>query len=312
MEEIIIARRLSFYNLMEDLAEELVQELLVQHGRFREGGKINLFKLGDVVWKDQFRFTHAEVEELVVVLDLPTEIKLAWPSRLCDVEMQFGWERSHFSRITHVTASFLLQQWKHLLHFDPTRLTREKLSSFAQAINAKGAPTNSPDGLIIHMYGPVDGRRHDETVYKESGLAELLDKHFWTPNGDALFIYRDPAYTVAAHVMSPFKGPAVSRQERAFNTAMSQIRTPVEWLFKEILLSPCGLFYLVAILCNAHTILHHPQIPQYFAYPPPSLQEYFTGGPIDDAELDKWCLDSMWGEAAEEEVEEERLDEEEG
>ncbi|KIJ55884.1 hypothetical protein M422DRAFT_150486, partial [Sphaerobolus stellatus SS14] len=165
--------------------------------------------------------------------------RLAWPSRLCNVEMQFGWERSRFSQITHITASFLLQQWKHLLHFNPTHLTREKLSSFAQAINSKGAPINciaalidgtlqknarpvqnrclvyngwkqmhclkyhaviAPDGLIIHMYGPVDGRRHDETVYKESGLAELLDKHFWTPNDDALFIYRDPAYTTAAHV----------------------------------------------------------------------------------------------------------------
>ena len=110
-----------------------------------------------------------------------------------------------------------------------TTYTR-KLESFAQAIHAKGAPldciaaiidgtlqTNarsvrnqrlvyngwkrfhclkyhvliSPDGLIIHVYGPVAGRRQDQTVYKESGLAAILDKHFWTPDGHPLFIYGD-------------------------------------------------------------------------------------------------------------------------
>ncbi|KIJ42138.1 hypothetical protein M422DRAFT_171553 [Sphaerobolus stellatus SS14] len=286
--------------------------------------------------------------------------RLAFPARLVDVEMQFGWEKTRYSRMTHLTASFLWQRWKHLLRFDPTRLTHEKLSSFAQSFKDKGAPMDciaalidgtlqknarpvrnqrlvyngwkrihclkyhaviSPDGLVIHMHGPVDGRRHDETVYKESGLANLLDKHFWTRDGRPLFIYGDPAYSVGAHVMSPFKGPFISREEQAFNTKMSRIREPVEWLFKEvtqqftlldfsrsqkILLTPCGLFYLVAILlCNAHTILHYPQIPQYFACPPPSLQEYFTGGPIDDEELDKWCLDSIWDEIEVEEGEEE-------
>ncbi|KIJ31630.1 hypothetical protein M422DRAFT_98767, partial [Sphaerobolus stellatus SS14] len=255
--------------------------------------------------------------------------RLAFPSRLADVEMQFGWERSRFSRITHLTARFLWQRWKHLLRFDPTRLTREKLTNFAKAFKSKGAPLHcvaalidgtlqknarpvrnqrlvyngwkrmhclkyhavvSPDGLVIHVYGLVDGRRHDETVYKESGLSAILDKHFWTPDGNPLFIYGDPAYTVSAHIMSPFKGPVITPEEQAFNSAMSRVREPVEWLFKEvtqqftlldfsgsqkILLTPCGLFYLVAILlCNAHTILHHPQIPQYFACPPPSLHEY--------------------------------------
>ncbi|KIJ52003.1 hypothetical protein M422DRAFT_157204, partial [Sphaerobolus stellatus SS14] len=317
------------------------------------------------------RFTRAKIEELVDVLDLPAVIvcsksrikedritalcmllrRLAFPSRLVDVEMQFGWEKSRFSRITRITAGILWQRWKHLLWFDPTHLTRDKLSSFAQALKTKGAPMDciaalidgtlqkntrpvrnqclvyngwkrihclkyhaviSPDGLVIHLYGPVDGRRHDETVYKESGLEDLLDKHFWTHDGRPLFIYGDPAYSVSAHVMSPFKEPITSADKRTFNTRMSHIREPVEWIFKEvtqqfqlldfsrsqkILLTPCSLFYLVAILlCNAHTILHYPQIPQYFACPPPSLQEYFTGGPVDDEELDSWCLDSIWDE----------------
>lgn len=170
----------------------------------------------------------------------------------------------------------------------------------------------SPDSLIIHVYGLVDGCRHDETVFKESGLAALLEKHFWTPDNHPLFIYDNPAYSVSTHVMAPFKGPVITHQEKAFNSAMSKICELVEWIFKEVtqqfsyldfscsqkvLLNPCGLFYLVSLLfCNAHTILHHPQIPQYFICTPPSLEEYFTGEPIEDLELDNWCLDSVWEE----------------
>jgi len=193
-----------------------------------------------------------------------------------------------------------------------------KLAEFGQAVAAKGAPLDvitalidgtlqknvcpsnnqwlfyngwkqihclkyhavvSPDGIVIHIYGPVDGQRHDETVYKESGLASLVERHFWTSDGQALFLYSDPAYNIGPHILLPFKGPVVNSQSQqcAFNSKMSHICKPIEWIFKEvmqqftfldfacsqkILLSPCGLFYLVAILlCNAHTILHHLQIP---------------------------------------------------
>ena len=93
---------------------------------------------------------------------------------------------------------------------------------------------------------------------------------------------------------------------------MSQVREVVEWSFKEvsqqfafldfksnqkILLQPCAVYYLVAILlCNAHTILHVPQIPQFFNCKPPSLAEYFHGGPVEDAELDEWAMMSAAGE----------------
>lgn len=91
---------------------------------------------------------------------------------------------------------------------------------------------------------------------------------------------------------------------------MSRICEPIKWLFKEItsqfqfldftwnqkvLLEPCGLYYLIAILfCNAHTILHYPQIPQYFGCEPPSLDKYFHGGPIAEDELYDWAMSSLW------------------
>ncbi|KIJ40248.1 hypothetical protein M422DRAFT_103859, partial [Sphaerobolus stellatus SS14] len=132
----------------------------------------------------------------------------------------------------------------------------------------------SPDGLIVHVYGPVDGCRHDETVFKESSLPDLLNKHFWTLDSHPLFLYDDLAYSVEPHMLPPIRVQLLL----------------IEWIFKEvtkeftfidftrsqkILLTPCALYYLVALLlCNAHTILHYPQIPQYFACSSPTLEEY--------------------------------------
>ena len=31
---------------------------------------------------------------------------------------------------------------------------------------------NSPDGLVLHVYSPIEGRRHDWTIYTRSGLNE--------------------------------------------------------------------------------------------------------------------------------------------
>ena len=276
---------------------------------------------------------------------------LVHPSRLKDITMQFGWEISRFSRISRLTALFLWNRWKHLLRFDPQRLSPQKLQEFARIIHAKGAPLTvvsafvdgtlrknarpsynqrilyngwkrisclkyhlllSPDGIVIHIYGPVEGRHHDDTVYKQSGLEDLLNRHFHSPDGSPLFIYGDPAYSVSGHVMTPYKGAAIPADQRRFNSQMSKVREAVEWSFKEvtqqfpfldlsrnqkILKSPCALFYLVAVLlCNAHTCLHRPQIPQFFNCFPPTLDEYFTGGPVDDAELDEWCLQAPWAD----------------
>jgi hypothetical protein len=174
----------------------------------------------------------------------------------------------------------------------------------------------TPDGMIIHVFGPIEGRRHDETCFKRSGVLDILKKHFWTTGTpemrEPLVVYGDPAYTVSTHVCTPYKGTALTEAQQLFNTRMSRIREPVEWVFKEIgeqfaflnfaknqklLLQPVGLFYLVAVLlCNCHTTLHHPQISQYFRCTPPTLAQYLHGEPVADEELDAWCLQAPWAE----------------
>jgi hypothetical protein len=184
------------------------------------------------------------------------------------MELQFGWEPSRISRITRFTAALIWDRWKHLLHFDAERLTPDTLARFSRAFVEKGCPVDgitaiidgtlkkvsrpsrnqrilfngwkrihclkyhllvTPDGIIIHIFGPVEGRRHDATLLKESGLTALLETHFWGPNGEHYFVYGDPAYQTAGHIMSPFKGVQITEAQRTWNAKMSKIREPVEW-----------------------------------------------------------------------------------
>jgi hypothetical protein len=217
-----------------------------------------------------YRFTHSEVYLLAEALHLPEDIscsenqikedratalcmllcRLAYPCRLVDMEMEFGWETSRISRITRLTAAYIWDHWKHLLHFDAERLTPEALSHIAATFVAKGCPVPSiaaiidgtlkkvarpslnqrilfngwkqihclkyyllvpPDAIIIHAFGPMEGRRHDATLLKESGLTDTLEKHFWGLNGERYYVYGDPAYQTAGHIMSPYKGHRLLR-----------------------------------------------------------------------------------------------------
>lgn len=155
----------------------------------------------------------------------------------------------------------------------------------------------TPDGIHSNVWGPVEGRIVDRDLCKESGLAEILARYAFDESSRPLQIYGDPAYGLSAHLLSPFQGLNVTPEQARFNATMSKCREAVEWGFGELvslfpyldfpknlkaLLSPVGIYSLVGfLLCNAHTCLHIPQIPQYFNCAPPRLEEYFHGDPAD-------------------------------
>ena len=89
-------------------------------------------------------------------------------------------------------------------------------------------------GLVANLYGPVEGRRHDAGMLKESGLLNILQRRAVTPTGDILCIYGDPAYPLRPHLMGPYRDNPLTPQMRAFNKAMSEVRVSVEWLFSDI------------------------------------------------------------------------------
>ncbi len=147
----------------------------------------------------------------------------------------------------------------------------------------------TPNGLIAHLYGPVEGRRHDAFMLNTSGLLPLLQQ-LVKPNGEPYVLYGDPAYGLTQNILAPFKGAQITASEQAFNKEMSRVRISVEWGFgkimqyfayldfkknQKVLLQPVGKYYAVAcVLINCHTCLYGSLTSKYFGLNPPSLETY--------------------------------------
>ena len=186
-----------------------------------------------------------------------------------------------------------------------------------------------PSGIIASMYGPVgnvfisignccvvlwrirkailsfcffvytkkkiniaEGKKHDAGMLAESGLLADLQQNGFSPTGQPMCLYGDPAYPLRLHLQGPFRNARRTPQMEDFNAAMSAVRTSVEWMFGDIVnkfkfldfkknlkvgLSPVGKMYIVsAILHNGITCMYGNQVSDFFALDPPSLQEYFV------------------------------------
>ena len=126
-----------------------------------------------------------------------------------------------------------------------------------------------------------------------SGLLGELETYSFSPTGQPLCIYGDPAYPQRVHLQCPFARRAVLLpEEQAFNQSMSQVRVSVEWVFGDIVnyfkfadfkktvkigLSAVGNLYVAcALLRNAMTCLYGNSTSTYFGLQPPNLYHYFN------------------------------------
>lgn len=149
-----------------------------------------------------------------------------------------------------------------------------------------------PNGLVANLYGPIEGRRHDAGMLKDSGLLNTLQRKARTPRGDILCIYGDPAYPLRPQLMCPYRENNLTFQMQEFNTAMSEVRVTVEWLFGDIVesfkfidykknlklgLSAVGKQYIVSVFFrNLITCLYGNSTSEFFDLDPPSLLEYLA------------------------------------
>ncbi|KAK3722869.1 hypothetical protein QZH41_020457 [Actinostola sp. cb2023] len=149
-----------------------------------------------------------------------------------------------------------------------------------------------PNGLIGNLYGPVEGRKHDAGMLADSGLLGELQQFAFSPTGQPMCIYGDPAYPLRVHLQGPFKNAILTPLMQQFNSSMSEVRISVEWLFADIVnyfkfmdfkknlkacLSSVGKMYIVsALLRNALTCLYGNTTSKYFDIDPPNLEDYFA------------------------------------
>ncbi|XP_013383168.1 uncharacterized protein LOC106153684 [Lingula anatina] len=255
--------------------------------------------------------------------------RLSYPNRLVDLENVFGRCTSQLSVIVNETVDHIYDNYSHLIHnLDQPWMDMDHLMQYSEAIVSQGAPLNKcigfvdgtvrpisrptflqrtcynghkrthaikfqsvviPNGIICSLYGPMEGKRHDCALLKESGLLQQLQQLPQDVDG-RFCIYGDPAYPIRPQLQCPFRGANITPEQHAFNSEMSRVRESVEWAFGKIVqtfafldfkknlklyLQPVGKLYAVgAILTNCHTCCYGGVITEFFNVHPPTLEEY--------------------------------------
>lgn len=75
----------------------------------------------------------------------------------------------------------------------------------------------TPDGLILSLYGPEVGRRHDMTLLKNSGLREIIEE-FLVIDDIQYYIDGDGAYTLQPWMQTAFDRATASPSQPIYNT----------------------------------------------------------------------------------------------
>ena len=160
--------------------------------------------------------------------------RLAYPCRYYDMIYSFACRLPELCILHNVVLDWIFENHSHrLTSWNQQFLTPACLEQYAQAIRRMGSPLPNcfgfvdgtvrpisrpgenqrllynghkrvhalkfqtlviPNGIIANLFGPFEGRRHDEGMLDESGLLTSLPAHFRTPAGHQLCIYGDPAY----------------------------------------------------------------------------------------------------------------------
>lgn len=91
----------------------------------------------------------------------------------------------------------------------------------------------APDGPVLHLFGPVEGRRDDITFYRSPGLDEELEQRLHI-DGALLYIYGDTAYVLPAYLQNGFREVYLTGLQSEHNKLISRLLIAVEWAFKDI------------------------------------------------------------------------------
>ncbi|KAK3105969.1 hypothetical protein FSP39_009829 [Pinctada imbricata] len=258
--------------------------------------------------------------------------RLAYPSRLEDLSHVFGRSKAELSYICNTVLNLIDSEHGHLLeNLNQSWLAHNQLDEMVDSVRRCDAPLSNcwgfidgtvrpicrpqenqrlvfnghkrihglkfqsivtPNGMIAHLFGPIEGRRHVAGMLRESGIETQMQRYMTTQNNEVYSVYGDPAYPISPYIIPPFRGGVITAQQMRFNKKMSAVRVSVEWTFGKVLslfafldykknqklyLQPVGKYYRVAaILTNCHTILYGSETGKFFGLCPPTLDEYLS------------------------------------
>jgi hypothetical protein len=253
-------------------------------------------------------------------------VRLHYPTKLLMLELLFGHERTVCGRLCNVILDCIYEKFSHKMQFEK-QLILTHLQTYSEAISRKCGNALSqcfgfidgtvhpvcrpvkyqksvwsghkrvhgmkfqsiilPDGMFGQLYGPVEARRHDVILLKESGLVSIFEN---SPALEGYHVFGDMGYTNNSWILSPFKGINIDGDQAKWNKLCRHVRIVVEWGFgnlqrkwahltfkpaMKVFLTPTSKMYITAaFLCNIHNCLHPNQVAQYFDLAPPPLEEY--------------------------------------
>ena len=256
--------------------------------------------------------------------------RYSYPCRFSDMTPRFGRSVQELCVISNWVFIFDHHNWR-LTSLNQPWLSPNFLEQYSQTIHNSGAPLQNcwgfvdgtlvnicrprefqrllfnghkrvhavkfqsvvtANGLIANLFGPIEGRKHDAAMLRESNLLVELRQFSHSANGNQLCIYGDPAYSLREHLQGPFRrGINLTPEEAGYNRAMSHARVAVEWVFADIKnyfafldfkkklkigLSAIGKMYSAcALLHNARTCLYGNLTSSHFDIHPPQLRDYF-------------------------------------
>ncbi|XP_064472844.1 uncharacterized protein LOC135387668 [Ornithodoros turicata] len=326
LEDVVLLDSLSW----EEIEDALLHESLDGcHKRSNsDASHSQIWGLDEERAKLEFRFEKKDIAAIRIALRIPDKMRtqhgvtltgeealcvtlrrLAYPNRLCGLELLFGHHPSTLSLISNAVVTHIDSTFGHLLLSETlTPLTNcwGLIDGTARAIcrpsedqkiyfsghkryhALKYQSVMCPNGLIVRLDGPYEGRKHDAGILRASGLYGDLEKLMDRMEGHYV-LYGDPAYPLLPLLQRPYVSASVSPQQKDFNKAMSTVRQCVEWGFGKIIaefafldfkknqklrLHQVAKMYKAAtILCNCHTCLYGSQTTQYFGVAPPTLEE---------------------------------------
>eukprot|EP00173_Palmaria_palmata_P001995 Plantae.Rhodophyta-Palmaria_palmata.ctg2218.p1 GENE.Plantae.Rhodophyta-Palmaria_palmata.ctg2218~~Plantae.Rhodophyta-Palmaria_palmata.ctg2218.p1 ORF type:complete len:178 (+),score=22.05 Plantae.Rhodophyta-Palmaria_palmata.ctg2218:290-823(+) len=123
-----------------------------------------------------------------------------------------------------------------IARFSDRREQNAACNGHKRKLSLKFQAVTFPDGTILHVPAPIEGRRHYWTLSSRSGLDEVLGApgDLLNISGSQYVVYGDSGYNWRPFMEIPYQGANLSEQQRAFNEAMSACRVTVEWDFKEV------------------------------------------------------------------------------
>ena len=81
----------------------------------------------------------------------------------------------------------------------------------------------------------TEGKKHDAGMLADSNFLHQLEENAFSPDGNPMCVYGDPAYPHRVHLQAPFRNGEITERMEEFNTQMSAVRVSVEWLFGDVI-----------------------------------------------------------------------------